>query len=45
MTPTECEVICLYKAMKDLGIDERVLIEIIRTRTNEQLAADEESLN
>jgi hypothetical protein len=31
--------------MKDLGIDERVLIEIIRTRTNEQLAVDEESLN
>ena len=45
MTPTECEVMCLYKAKKGIGTDESVLIEIIGTRTNEQLAGDEESLN
>ena len=39
MTPAEYDAMCLYKAMKGLGTDESVLIEIIGTRTNEQLAA------
>ena len=37
MTPAEFDAMCLYKAMKGLGTDEGVLIEIIGTRTNEQL--------
>jgi len=37
MTPAEYDAMCLYKAMKGLGTDEGVLIEIIGTRTNEQL--------
>ena len=37
MTPAEYDAFCLYKAMKGLGTDEGVLIEIIGTRTNEQL--------
>ena len=37
MTPAEYDAMCLYKAMKGLGTDESVLIEIIGTRTNEQL--------
>ena len=39
MTPAEYDAYCLYKAMKGLGTDDGVLIEIIGTRTNEQLAA------
>ncbi len=39
MTPAEYDAMCLYKAMKGLGTDESVLIEIIGTRTNEQLRA------
>ena len=37
MTPSEYDAMCLYKAMKGLGTDEGVLIEIIGTRTNEEL--------
>ena len=37
MTPAEYDAMCLYKAMKGLGTNEGVLIEIIGTRTNEQL--------
>ena len=37
MTPAEYDAHCLYKAMKGLGTNEGVLIEIIGTRTNEQL--------
>jgi len=37
MTPAEFDAMCLYKAMKGLGTNEGVLIEIIGTRTNEQL--------
>ena len=39
MTPAEYDAMCLYKAMKGLGTNEGVLIEIIGTRTNEQLMA------
>ena len=39
MTPPEYDAYCLYKAMKGLGTSEGVLIEIIGTRTNEQLMA------
>jgi len=39
MTPPEYDAFCLYKAMKGLGTSEGVLIEIIGTRTNEQLRA------
>ena len=37
MTPAEYDAMCLYKAMKGLGTSEGVLIEIIGTRTNEEL--------
>ena len=37
MTPAEYDAYCLYKAMKGLGTDEGVLIEIIGTRNNQQL--------
>ena len=37
MTPAEFDAMCLYKAMKGLGTNEGVLIEIIGTRTNQQL--------
>ena len=37
MTPPEYDAYCLYKAMKGLGTNEGVLIEIIGTRNNEQL--------
>ena len=37
MTPAEYDAFCLYKAMKGLGTDDGVLIEILGTRTNEQL--------
>ena len=37
MTPAEYDAFCLYKAMKGLGTDEGVLIEIIGTRNNQQL--------
>jgi hypothetical protein len=37
MTPAEFDAMCLYKAMKGAGTNEGVLIEIIGTRTNEQL--------
>ena len=37
MTPAEFDAMCLYKAMKGLGTNEGVLIEIIGTRTSQQL--------
>ena len=37
MTPPEYDAYCLYKAMKGLGTNEGVLIEIIGTRNGEQL--------
>ena len=37
MTPAEYDAYCLYKAMKGLGTDEGVLIEIIGTRNCQQL--------
>lgn len=37
MTPAEYDAYCLYKAMKGLGTNEGVLIEIIGTRTPQQL--------
>jgi len=37
MTPAEFDAMCLYKAMKGLGTNEGVLIEIIGTRTNQEL--------
>ena len=37
MSPAEYDAYCLYKAMKGLGTDEGVLIEIIGTRNNQQL--------
>jgi annexin A7/11 len=37
MTPAEYDAMCLYKAMKGLGTNEGVLIEIIGTRTNQEL--------
>ena len=37
MTPAEYDAMWLYKAMKGLGTKEGVLIEIIGTRTNEEL--------
>ena len=37
MTPSEYDATCLYKAMKGLGTNEGVLIEIIGTRTPQQL--------
>ena len=37
MTPAEFDAMCLYKAMKGLGTHEGVLIEIIGTRTSQQL--------
>jgi hypothetical protein len=43
MTPAEYDAMCLYKAMKGLGTDDGVLIEIIGTRTNEQLSAIKEA--
>ena len=39
MTPPEYDATCLYKAMKGLGTNEGVLIEIIGTRTPPQLVA------
>ena len=36
-TPAEYDATCLYKAMKGLGTDESVLIEIIGTRVNWQI--------
>ena len=37
MTPAEYDAYCLYRAMKGLGTNEGVLIEIIGTRTSQQL--------
>lgn len=37
MSPAEYDAYCLYKAMKGLGTDEGVLIEIIGTRNNQEL--------
>ena len=37
MTPPEYDAYCLYKAMKGLGTNEGVLIEIIGTRKNEEI--------
>ena len=37
MTPPEYDAYCLYKAMKGLGTNEGVLIEIIGTRNNLQI--------
>ena len=37
MTPAEYDAYCLYKAMKGIGTNEGVLIEIIGTRTCQQL--------
>ena len=37
MTPAEYDAYCLYKAMKGLGTNEGVLIEIIGTRNSQQL--------
>ena len=37
MTPSEYDATCLYKAMKGLGTNEGVLIEIIGTRSPQQL--------
>ena len=37
MTPPEYDAMCLYKAMKGAGTREGVLIEIIGTRTNQEL--------
>ncbi|MBR6072337.1 MAG: annexin [Acholeplasmatales bacterium] len=39
MTPAEFDAMCLYKAMKGAGTKEGVLIEIIGTRTNQELMA------
>ena len=39
MTPPEYDAYCLYKAMKGLGTNEGVLIEIIGTRSPQQLMA------
>ena len=39
MSPAEYDATCLYKAMKGLGTNEGVLIEIIGTRTPQQLTA------
>ncbi|GMR42400.1 hypothetical protein PMAYCL1PPCAC_12595 [Pristionchus mayeri] len=38
-TPTKEDAVCLQTAVKGLGTDEKVLNEIISTRTNEELAA------
>ena len=38
-SPAEFDATCLYKAMKGLGTDEDVLIEIIGTRVNWQIQA------
>ena len=43
MTPAEYDATCLYKAMKGLGTNEGVLIEIIGTRTPQQLMAVKEA--
>ena len=37
MTPPEYDAYCLYKAMKGLGTNEGVLIEIIGTRSNQEI--------
>ena len=37
MTPAEYDAYCLYKAMKGLGTNEGVLIEILGTRTSNQI--------
>jgi len=37
MTPPEYDAYCLYKAMKGIGTNEGVLIEIIGTRKNEEI--------
>ena len=37
MTPAEFDALCLYIAMKGAGTDDGVLIEIIGTRTNQQI--------
>ena len=43
MTPSEYDATCLYKALKDLGTNEGILIEIIATRTPQQLMLIKES--
>ena len=37
MTPPEYDAYCLYKAMKGIGTNEGVLIEIIGTRNNQEI--------
>ena len=37
MTPPEYDAYCLYKAMKGIGTNEGVLIEIIGTRSNQEI--------
>ena len=37
MTPPEYDAYCLYKAMKGLGTNDAVLIEIIGTRNNQEM--------
>jgi predicted lipid carrier protein YhbT len=37
MTPAEYDAYCLYKAMKGIGTNEGVLIEIIGTRNNQEM--------
>ena len=37
MTPPEYDAYCLYKAMKGIGTNEGVLIEIIGTRNNQEM--------
>lgn len=37
MTPPEYDAYCLYKAMKGIGTNEGVLIEILGTRSNEEI--------
>ena len=44
-TPTEYDATCLYKAMKGLGTDESVLIEIIGTRVNWQIKQIKDDFN